>query len=68
MHKLFSVKDESRRSRSWGRDGTAQDLCEESYVVINFRGEEVFRTTDRIEAECWIRVETARFFGGARPK
>ena len=68
MQKLFSVKDESRFSRSWDRDGSAQDLCDEDYAVINFRGEEVFRTTSRIEAECWIRAETARFFGSARPK
>jgi hypothetical protein len=65
MQKLFSVKDESRYSRSWGPDGSPDDLWDEDYVVINFRGEEVFRTPSRVEAECWIRAETARFFGGA---
>jgi hypothetical protein len=34
-------------------------------AVINFRGEEVFRTHSRIEAESWIRAETARFFGAS---
>jgi hypothetical protein len=33
--------------------------------VINFRGEVVFRTPRRIEAERWIRAATARFFSGA---
>jgi hypothetical protein len=34
-------------------------------AVINFRGEVVFRTPRRIEAERWIRAATARFFSGA---
>jgi hypothetical protein len=33
--------------------------------VINFRGEEVYRTPSRIEAERWIRAATTRFFSGA---
>jgi hypothetical protein len=65
MQKLFSVKDESRRTRRWDPDGNAEDLCDEDYAVINFRGEEVFRTSSRIEAERWIRAATARFFSGA---
>jgi hypothetical protein len=65
MRKLFSVKYKSRYTRRWVPDGSADDLCDEDYAVINFRGEEVFRTSNRIEAECWIRAETARFFGGA---
>ena len=65
MQKLFSVKDKSRYARSWGPDGSADDLWDEDYAVINFRGEEVFRTPSRIEAERWIRAETARFFSGA---
>jgi hypothetical protein len=65
MEKLFSVKDKSRYARTWDPDGSAQDLCVEDYAVINFRGEEVYRTPRRIEAERWIRAETARFFGGA---
>ncbi len=65
MQKLFSVKDKSRYARSWGPDGRADDLWDEDYAVINFRGEEVFRTPSRIEAERWIRAETARFFSGA---
>ena len=65
MAKLFSLKDKSRSSRSWDPDGSAQDLCDEDYAVVNFRGEEVFRTPSCIEAECWIRAETARYFGGA---
>jgi hypothetical protein len=68
MQKLFSLKDESRQFRTWGRDGSADDVWDEDYAVINFRGEVVFRTTSRVEAECWIRAETARFFGSARPK
>jgi hypothetical protein len=64
MQKLFSVKDESRYTRRWGPDG-ADDLCDEDYAVINFRGEEVFRTPSRIEAERWIRAETARFFSAS---
>jgi hypothetical protein len=59
MQKLFSVKDESRYTRRWDPDGSAQDLCDEDYAVINFRGEEVFRTPRRIEAERWIRAATA---------
>jgi hypothetical protein len=65
MQKLFSVKDESRYIRRWGPDGSADDVCDEDYAVINFRGKEVFRTPSRIEAERWIRAETARFFSGA---
>jgi hypothetical protein len=65
MQKLFSLKDQSRSSRSWGRDGRADDVWDEDYVVVNFRGEEVFRTPSRIEAERWIRAATARFFDGA---
>jgi hypothetical protein len=65
MHKLFSVKDKSHYSRRWGPGGSAEDLWDEDYAVINFRGEEVFRTPSRIEAERWIRAETARFFSGA---
>ena len=64
MQKLFSLRDESRETRRWGPDGRADDFWDEDYAVINFRGEEVFRTTSRIEAERWIRAETARFFGG----
>jgi hypothetical protein len=60
-----SVKDKSLFTQSWDADGSAQDLWDEDYAVINFRGEEVFRTPSRIEAERWIRAETARFFGGA---
>ena len=56
MQKLFSVKDESRYTRRWDPDGSAQDLCDEDYAVINFRGEEVFRTPSRIETERWIRI------------
>ena len=51
--------------RRWGPDGSADDLCDEDYAVICFRGEEVFRTPTRIEAERWIRAETARFFSGS---
>jgi hypothetical protein len=65
MQKLFSVKDESRYTRRWGRDGGTEDVCDEDYAVINFRGEVVFRTPNRIEAERWIRAATARFFSGA---
>ena len=66
MQKLFSLRDKSRYTRRWGPDGRADDLCDEDYAVINFRGEEeVFRTPSRIEAERWIRAETARFFSGA---
>ena len=65
MQKLFSVKDKSLYTRSGDPDGSAQDLWDEDYAVINFRGEEVFRTPSRIEAERWIRAETARFFSGA---
>jgi hypothetical protein len=65
MQKLFSVKDESRYTRRWGPDGSAEDLCGEDYAVINFRGKVVFRTPRRIEAERWIRAATARFFSGA---
>jgi hypothetical protein len=65
MQKLFSVKDESRSTRRWGPDGSADDVWDEDYVVANFRGEEVFRTPSRIEAERWVRAETARFFSGA---
>ena len=64
MQKLFSLKDESRETRRWGRDGRADDLWDGYYAVINFRGEEVYRTSSRIEAERWIRAETARFFSG----
>jgi hypothetical protein len=59
MQKLFSVKDKSLSSRSWDADGSAQDLWDEDYAVINFRGEEVFRTPSRIEAERWIRPPRA---------
>jgi hypothetical protein len=59
------VKDKSRYTRSWDPDGSAQDLWDEDYAVINFHGEEVFRAPSRIEAERWIRAETARFFSGA---
>jgi hypothetical protein len=53
-------------TRSWAPDGSAQDLWDEDYAVINLRGEEVFLTfPSRIEAERWIRAETARFFSGA---
>ena len=62
MDKLFALKDENRYVRRWGPDGNAQDLCDEDYAVINFRGEEVFRTPSRIDAERWIRAATARFF------
>jgi hypothetical protein len=48
-----------------GPDGSGQDLCDEDYAVINFRGEEVFRIHSSIEAERWI-AETARFFSGPR--
>jgi len=65
MQKLFSLRDESRETRRWGPDGRAHDSWDEDYAVINFRGEEVFRTPSRIEAERWIRAETARFFSGA---
>ena len=65
MQKLFSVNDKSRYARTWDRDGSAQDLCVEDYAVINFRGKEVYRTPSRIDAERWIRAETARFFSGA---
>jgi hypothetical protein len=65
MQKLFSLKDKSHDTRSWDPDGSAQDLWHEDYAVINFRGDEVYRTTSRIEAERWIRAETARFFSGA---
>jgi hypothetical protein len=65
MQKLFSVKDKSLYTRSWDPDGSAQDLWDEDYAVINFRGEEVYRTPSRIEAERWIRAATTRFFSGA---
>jgi hypothetical protein len=65
MQKLLSVKNKSRYIRSWDPDGSAQDLWDEDYAVINFRGEEVFFTPSRIEAARWIRAETARFFSGA---
>src|SRR5678816_4333577 len=37
-----SVKDKSLFTQSWDADGSAQDLWDEDYAVINFRGEEVF--------------------------
>jgi hypothetical protein len=64
MQKLFSLRDKGRYTRRWGRDGRAEDMCDEDYAVINFRGEQVFRTPSRIEAERWIRAEIARFFSG----
>jgi hypothetical protein len=64
MQKLFSLRDVSRETRRWGPDGRADDSWDEDYAVINFRGEKVFRTPSRIEAERWIRAETARFFSG----
>ena len=42
MQNFFSVKDESRYTRRWGPDGSADDVCDEDYAVINFRGEDVF--------------------------
>jgi hypothetical protein len=64
MQKLFSLRDKRRYTRRWGPDGRADDMCDEDYAVINFRGEQVFRTPSRIEAERWIRAEIVRFFSG----
>ena len=56
QQKLFSVKDKSREFRTWRPDGSAQDATDEDYAVVNIRGQEVFRTPSRIEAERWIRA------------
>jgi hypothetical protein len=65
MQKLFSLRDKSRYAAQLGPRWQGRRLVDEDYAVINFRGEEVFRTPSRIEAERWIRAETARFFSGA---